>query len=65
MNTQDIINELKQSEEHLRAERFRIKGIIKHLEKPNKEEEVFAAIKMSKWKSCLWNIERIGKDNKR
>jgi len=45
MNTQDIINELKQSEERLMVECFRIKGIIKHLEKPNKEEEVFAAIK--------------------
>jgi len=36
MNDQDIINELKQSEERLRTERFRIKGIIKNMEKIEK-----------------------------
>jgi len=36
MNDQDIINELKQSEERLRTERLRIKGIIKNMEKIEK-----------------------------
>ena len=35
MNEQDMISELKQTEERLRTERFRIKGIIKVLEKVN------------------------------